>query len=481
LTYCQLFRQSAAKYADKTAVYCKGRRLTYAELEERSNILACRLVAHGVKREDIIGITLGRCVDALVAMLAAWKAGAAYFYHDPRLPQSLLEDITQQCHCPLLIDEIFLQCIDWRQAAPAIDFSAPESLALLIFTSGSTGSPKGVMIEHRNVTAMIASAESFALSESDAFCVFPSYTFVAALSDTFPALLAGSSLYIIEDERRRDINLIIDYFLEHQITISFLPPHMAEKFIEKEAGRTNLRLLLVGSDNMHNLSPQRYEILHVYGASESCSLIADYAVRDIRVKYPVGKVKPGFRYYIVDEDGAPVHSGQEGELWLAGPQVSRGYLNNQPKTMSNYALNPFSQAAGFERVFKTNDIVRELIGGALEFVSRKDNMYKVRGFRVEAGAVESVMLQYPMLKDAVVKGFYDDNGNNILCGFFLANERLDPKAIKVFLRSKLPYYMAPCCIIQLDSFPRNENGKVNRSEFRVPPEINDHKLLEKLY
>jgi iturin family lipopeptide synthetase B len=414
-------------------------------------------------------------------MLGIWKAGAAYFYHDLRLPLLQFEEIVEQCHCPLIIDEAFLQELEYESSVPELDFSAPESLALLIFTSGSTGKPKGVMIEHRNITAMLLSTAEFGLTAADAVCMFPSFSFIAAISDTYSTLLAGGTLFIIEESLRRDIELIINYFSRHGITVSFLPPHMADKLNEREQGRTKLRLLLVGSDNMHNLTPQRYAIRHVYGASEACSLIADYPLQDARQTYPVGYVKPVFRYYIVDSDGERVLPSQAGELWLSGPQVSRGYLNDQPRTMRYYSLNPFSNEPGYERVFKTSDIVQELPDGTLRYISRKDNMFKIRGFRVEAGAVENALLQYPRLIDAVVKAFPDAKGNNILCGWFRAGTTLDPKAVKNFLQERVPYYMVPACLIQMEEFPLTENNKVNRAEFLPPAEINDHKLLAKLW
>jgi len=481
-TFCSLFREVVRRYPDKTAIYCNGSGLTYRELDARSDILACRLVSCGVKREDIVCVATGRSIDTVIAMIGIWKAGAAYFYLNLAFPKVQADEILERCRCPLVIDESFMREINWSEPAPAkLDFSTPGSLAVMIFTSGSTMKPKGVMIEHRNIIAMVDSVSGFAITDKDAVCIFPSFSFVASVSDMFPALLRGAAMYIIEEDRRRDIRLIMDYFIAHSITVSFLPPHMAVRFIQLEESRTKLRLLLVGSENMRNLSLQRYEIRHVYGSSEMCSLISDYVIQDARKSYPVGKVKAGIKYYIMDDDGKPVTPGKDGELWLSGPQLSRGYYLDPKKTAEQYLLNPFTSEPGYERVFKTQDIVRQLEDGNLQYVSRKDNMLKIRGYRVEASAVESVLLQYPKVIDAVVRAFLDSNGTNILCGYFLSEEKLNPKDIKVFLRERLPYYMVPACLIQMEDFPRTMNNKISLSDFHPPVEIDDHKLLERMY
>ncbi|MPM30098.1 Surfactin synthase subunit 1 [bioreactor metagenome] len=481
-TFCGLFQCVAEHYSEKPAIVCKGQSLTYGELEHRSNLIAYKLIARGVKREDIVAIATGRSPDTLAAMLGVWKAGAAFFYLNPASPSSQPEELHRRCRCPLAIDEAFLAGIAWSECVPGrLDFSVPEGLALLIFTSGSTAKPKGVMIEHQNILAMIQSTFDYFPTQEDNVCVFPSLAFVAALNDFFPALLAGATLHLIEEERRRDVHQILEYFITHGITVSFLPPHMAEKFAKLEQGQTKLRRLLVGSERLRNIAPQRYEVRHVYGASEACSIISDYIVKDASNTFPIGRVKSGFRFYVVGQDGCPVAPGQEGELWLSGRQVSRGYYCDPERTAQQYILNPFSAEADYARVFKTGDIVRQLEDGNLDYVSRKDNMFKIRGFRVEASAVESVLQQYPEIDDAVVKAFPDAGGTNILCGYYLSRHALSSEKIKEFLNERLPYYMVPACLIRMEEFPRNQNNKIMRGDFKPPAELNDHMLLSRTH
>ena len=272
-----------------------------------------------------------------------------------------------------------------------------------------------------------------------------------------------------------------DYYIAKKATITFLPPHMAVKFSKIEKGDTNLRVMIVGSEMARNLESKSYRILNVYGSSEMTAMIACYEIKDSRKAYPVGKLNPTIRGYIVDDDGHLVKDGETGELWLASRQASCGYYRNEKKTSEQFIKNPFTDEEGYERIFKTNDLVCLNEEGDLEYIGRKDYMYKIRGFRVEAGAVETAMRTCDKIIDAVAIAFPDSGGTNILCGYFVADEPIDVKELKEYLKTKLPYYMVPTAIFQLDELPRNFNNKIDRKAILPPKELDDHKLLAELY
>ena len=232
---------------------------------------------------------------------------------------------------------------------------------------------------------------------------------------------------------------------------------------------------------MRNLEPKSYRIINVYAASETCSLAAAYDINSCEKSYPIGTLNPNLKGYIVDEDGKPVKPGAEGELWLAGPQITRGYFKRPERTREQYMDNPFDHEQGYERLFKTRDIVCQMEDGNLRYITRKDNMYKIRGFRVESGAVESAVLKCSEIKEVVVTAFTDAGGCNILCGYFVSDREIDVKLLKERLKSVIPYYMVPTCFIRLEQLPRNINNKVDRGALKPPAELNDHKLLQKLY
>ena len=242
-----------------------------------------------------------------------------------------------------------------------------------------------------------------------------------------------------------------------------------------------LRLLLVSSEPVRNLKKKPYTILNVYASTETCSQCTVYEITDTRHEYPIGTVGPNTRSYVVGEDGQPVKQGETGELWIAGPQITRGYWKLPEETAASYIKNPFTDDPKYAHLFKTKDRVRELPDGNLFFVGRMGHMYKIRGFRVEGGEVESAMLACGNIKEVVVKAFEDKGGTNILCAFIVADEKLDPKIIKEKLRDYLPGYMIPTAILQLEEMPHNPNGKADRKALQPPPELDDHKLLEKLY
>ena len=480
-TFCQTFHKTAERYPEAVAVTDEKHTITYRELEGYSNFLAHHLLRNSVEVEDIIAIQAGRHVQSVVAMLAVWKAGAAYVFLDDCYPEARNERLKAECQYHIVIDDAYLEDLDWRLDTEYIDRSERERLAIVIYTSGSTSMPKGVMIEHRNVMAAISNFDRFGFCESDRTSVFASFSFVASVFDIFGSLSVGASLYVIPEYRRRSIELIMEFGEENHITVTFLPPHMAMKLMQYEDRNPELRLLLVGSESVRNLCPMHYRILNVYAASEMCSLISVYEIMTQEKTYPIGTLNPTVRGYIVDEHGDEVCPGGEGELWLSGPQVTRGYFKRPELTASQYMKNPFSEEKEYERVFKTRDLVRMSGDGNLIYITRKDHMYKIRGFRVESGAVESAILKCSAIKEVVVKAFEDAGGCNILCGYFVSDEDVDVKKLKERLKEIIPYYMVPTAMIRMEQLPRNFNNKIDRNALKAPKELNDYKLLKKLY
>jgi len=481
LTFCSLFHELAEKNAAKTAVSGGGKSYTYRELDEYSTDFAGKLLKAGLKQEEIAALKLGRSADILLSILAVWKAGGAYLFLDDCYPHTRNEKLLSEAECSIIIDESYISRQHLKRDPGFFDLSKRENTAVLIYTSGSTSFPKGVVIEHRNIMASISNAERLGISEHDKVCVFPSYSFVASIYDTFGTLSHGGSIDIIPEEDRRHILMIEKYFIDHDITLAYLPPHMARKIESDMNPDLKLRALLVGGEIVRNLRPDALPILNVYAATETCSLAVTYLALTAQQVYPIGRPNPNLRAYIVDESGNPVRKGEKGELWLAGPQIARGYFKRPEETARNFIPNPFCNKKGYDRVFRTSDLTHELDDGNLMFDGRLDSMLKIRGFRVESGAVESVIMETAAVKEVVVTSFTDSGGTDILCGFFTSDEDIDVKKLKEKLRDVLPYYMIPTALIRLDEMPININRKIDRKALKPPKELDDHKLLEKLY
>jgi amino acid adenylation domain-containing protein len=465
--FCEMFRYASDAFPDKAALIHRNMSMTYAELDLLSDRVSWCIMSLGIKSGSILSISMERSMNAIAAMIGAWKAHCAYVFIDPGYPEHRIEYMQSECMSPLTItDEFFekLECTPQDSEAAYYD----DDLAVVIFTSGSTGNPKGVMISHRNVAELAKSHKFLNMSTNDVCGLFASLSFVAVLNDIFTILALGGTVDIIPSDIRKNIRALSEHYKSHNITFTFLPPHMASKFIQIDEDNTSLKTLVVGSEPTRNLKKRHYDIINVYSSSETCNYSTTFHIDYEARTYPIGKVKDTLKCYILDEDNNIVPEGTPGEICIAGPQVSLGYLNNPDKTSQQFIRNSFSDEPGFERIYKSGDIVRVLPDGNMEYIGRKDWMMKIRGFRVEATEVENAMLKFPGVLETSVKAFQDDGGTNVLCGYFIAEQSVQSHDFLDFLKTQLPAYMVPSILVQMEDFPRNFNNKVNKCELPEP-------------
>lgn len=465
--FFEMFEDTVARCGDKTAVIWKNESISYQKLDKKSTLVAQCIAGRGLGCEDVIGIKLGRTINAIVAMVGILKADAAFLFLDSVYPKEKLQYMVGDCKCALIITEEFMEDLEnMSHAVP--EAVRPKDLAVIIYTSGSTGNPKGVMIEQKNLAALINSYNDLEITEDDVLGAFANFCFVACLNDVFTPLAIGATVDIVLSEIRKHIKLLAQYYQEHKITITYLPPHMAEKYMSLDADNTTLKTLIVSSEPARNLQKRQYNIRNVYAASELCNFVSSYLITEKAGSYPIGKIKKTLKYYILDDNHNAVPDGEIGELCLSGPQISRGYLNNPEKTAAQYIENPFTREEPYQTLYKTGDLVQELPDGNLKFVCRKDWMLKIRGYRVESREVELAMQSYHEITGAAVTAYPDDGGTNILCGYFTAEQEIEIEKFKAFLKSRLPNYMVPLKLIRIDNFPRNLNGKIDKHLLPVP-------------
>ena len=479
-----LFRRQAQATPDNVAVVYKDLQYTYAQVDAISDRIAAYLVGKGLKTEDVVSVLIPRCQWMAIASLGVLKAGCAYQPLDPSYPQERLNFMMKDANAQLLIvDEalrelvneyegevLLTRDIDALPAAtlPAVDIR-PEQLFILLYTSGSTGIPKGCQLTHANLVAFCAWYQRFYdLHAEHNVAAYASYGFDACMMDMYPALTCGATVHIIAEEIRLDLIALNDYFEQQHISHSFMTTQVGYQFATSIDNHSLLHLSTGGEKLASLTPPQGYRFYNVYGPTEctifTTTYLVDRKMRDI----PIGKPLDNMRLYIVDPQGRRLPVGAAGELWVAGPQVSRGYLNRPEKTAEVYITNPFTTDEKYARVYRTGDIVRYLPSGDIQFVGRRDGQVKIRGFRIELKEVESVIREFPGIKDATVQAFDEEGGGKFIAAYIVSDQQVDIEALNNFILDQKPPYMVPAVTMQIDTIPLNQNQKVNKRALPKP-------------
>lgn len=510
-TIVGLFGLALEQEPEKEALVTETVRLTYRELDRQSEQIARELLLEGVEEGEVVAVRTGRSACSIAAILGIWKIGCAYVFLDSDQPAFYNALCMQECGVRHEVtgelaeramgrDQPGTQGLPEKclaegaardrtegrpvggepQKASFAERGQMDRLAVVVYTSGSTGKPKGVLITQRNLAASISNFGEIGFTSDDHYGCFASLMFIASVYDIALSLSIGATLYLIPKAIRKNIREVARYYREKRITATFLPPHMAMKYMELDQG-SPLRLLLSGSEPVRNLKERSYTIVNVYASSEACAIISFYKVEDSRRSYPIGQIVSALRGYIVDETGEPVRPGEVGELWICGPQVSKGYCRMQKLTAERFCPNPFCDDPPFRTVFKTGDMVAKNEKGELVYHGRRDNMVKIRGFRVELTGVERHMLEYPKIKEACCKAYTDKGGTNLLFGYYIAEGPIEHEDFRRYLGTVLPYYMIPLGLVRCEEFPRTLSGKVDRQAFLPPDGLDDWRGLAERY
>ena len=288
------------------------------------------------------------------------------------------------------------------------------------------------------------------------------------MMDLYPALTCGACVHIIGEDIRLNLPDLNDYFNQQGITHSFITTQVGYQFATN-VDNHSLRCFAVGGEKLSALNPPtNYKMYNGYGPTECTIFTTNYWVKDYELDIPIGKPLDNLKLYIVDKQFNRLPVGAMGELWVTGPQVSRGYLNHPEKTPETYIKNPFRDDPKHSRVYRTGDIVRYLPDGNIQFVGRKDGQVKIRGFRIEMKEVEAVIRQFPNIKDVTVQAFDYENGGKYIAAYIVSDEKIDVKVLNAFIGQQKPPYMIPAATMQIDSIPLNQNQKVNRKALPAP-------------
>ena len=480
-----MFRRQVEKTPDNTAVVYLDCRYTYREVDRLTENIAAFLKSKGVGKNNAVSVLIPRCEYMPIAALGIHKAGAGYQPLDPSYPSERLEFMIQDADAKYLIADRSLMDripnydgpVIYTDKLPGLPYAekipenpAPEDLFIMLYTSGSTGVPKGVMLEHRNLCCFCNwYINTYHVNETSRASAYASYGFDCHMLDMYPVLLSGGQLHIIDEDIRLDLTKINKYFRENGITHTFMTTQVGRQYAELFPDAENPHHLSAAGEKLVPVEPPRgFKLYNGYGPTECTIFTHMYPVEKLYDRVPIGYPLFNMKQYVVDKQLRRVPIGVPGELVVAGHQVGRGYLNRPEKNAEVFIRNPFSDEPGYERAYRTGDIVRLLSNGVADFIGRNDGQVKIRGFRIELSEVEGVIRKFPGIKDATVQAFDEPGGGKFIAAYVVSDEPVDVEALGEFIRRDKPAYMVPAVTMQLDRIPLNQNQKVNKRALPVP-------------
>jgi amino acid adenylation domain-containing protein len=489
----ELFDAQVERSPDAIALRWRDVDITYRELQTRSNQLAHHLRRRGVRPGVLVGVSLERSPDAIVALLGVLKAGGAYVPVDPAYPEERRAFMLRDSGAPVLLTvqrlaarvakgaaEVIALDTDWNRigqegdGAP-VSGASPDDLAYVIYTSGSTGRPKGVLAGHRasvNRLSWMWSAWPFA--PDDVCCQKTPLSFVDSVSEIFGPLLQGIPTVIIPEEDLPEPDRLVQALSRHRVTRIVLVPSLLRLVLDRVPNlRTripDLRLWVTSGETIPPPLARRFEdalptatLLNLYGSSEVAGDVTCYVTRNAGslARIPIGRPIANTRIYILDSASQPVPVGVTGEIHVGGDNLARGYLNNPELTADKFIRDPFTRDPG-ARLYRTGDLGRFLPDGNIELLGRVDAQVKVRGVRIELGDVESTLRTHPAIRATVVMVSGADGDERLIAYVVSDGATPAPADLRRFAREKLPEQFVPAAFVTLDTLPLLPNGKVDR-------------------
>lgn len=489
----ELFEAKVEQIPDATAIVFEEKQLTYRELNQCANQWAHYLQKLKVGPEVLVAICVERSVEMIVSILGVLKAGGAYLPMDPSYPEERLSFMLEDSNASILITQKgFIQkfsksnaCIiclddDWATIAhenrkfPKSKV-ASDNLAYMIYTSGSTGKPKGTLLHHKGLCNFItAYIKSLNIGMEDHILQFASLSFDASVMEIFTALTSGATLYLARRENLMSVLNLIQLLREYKITVLLLPPSLLSILPVEDL--PDLKILLTAGEKCTKEIVLRCysgrNFYNAYGPTEATVGATLYHVKNVsenEENIPIGRPHANIQIYLLDQNLQPVPLSVPGELHIGGVCLARGYHNRPELTADKFIPNPFRDEKG-GRLYKTGDLARYLEDGNIEFIGRIDHQLKIRGFRIELGEIENVMLQHPLIQNAVVVvKEYNQKDKNLVAYYVDAEDQnLSSSDLRSYLQKKLPDYMIPFALVQLSVMPLTPNGKIDRKALPEP-------------
>ncbi|SEE23267.1 amino acid adenylation domain-containing protein [Tenacibaculum sp. MAR_2010_89] len=482
-TVLDMFRSKVEEFPNSIALVMEGKKLTYQELDARSDLWATHLMNLGVLKGSIVGLMMTRSLEMITGILGIMKAGGAYLPINVDQPLSRTHHMLEECKVSFVLSNLNDLSEEIKANYSYLSSSVldkklnvnkkelpvvtSDDAAYVIYTSGSTGNPKGVLVAYKGITNLNCfQREFFDIGTADRILQFSPYYFDASVEQIWLALTSGGKMVLIGREVLLDPTLFKNYLLENKITYLHSTPSFLENLPIDEL--PFLKIVISGGEkctpSLANKFLGKSRFINEYGPTEGTVVSMAYEVLEkLNTNVPIGRPIANTQAYILDKDLNLLPEGTIGELYIGGVHLAEGYVNNVTLTEERFIGNPFGKGS----LYKTGDLVKWLPEGDLEYLGRNDHQVKIRGYRIELGEIESVLEEVPSINQALVLA-HGTGVNKQLVAYLCCNEVIEEQDIILLLSGMLPDYMVPLSYIYLDSFPLNANGKIDRKSLPIP-------------
>ncbi|MBN2862731.1 MAG: amino acid adenylation domain-containing protein, partial [Bacteroidales bacterium] len=490
-----LFEKQVEATPDLPALTFDDKSMNYRELNLKSNQLAYTLREAGVVPGAIIGLLAERSMEMVVGILGILKAGGAYLPVEPIYPSDRINYILEDSGAEILLTQTHLtsqinsDCriilLDQEDSYSERNDNLPRvnaasDLAYIIYTSGTTGNPKGVMIEHKNVVRLMFNDKmQFDFSQEDVWTLFHSFCFDFSVWEMYGALLYGGRLVIVPRISSQDTREYLNLLKKEKVTILNQTPTAFYNLIREEIGvkekELSLRMVIFGGEALKpaklKVWREKYptvKLINMYGITETTVHVTYKEISDTEIDRNISNIGtpiPTLTAYIMDGNMKLQPIGIAGELCVGGEGVGRGYLKRPELTTQKFIHNPYCPS---ERLYRSGDLARFLENGEIEYLGRIDHQVQIRGFRIELGEIENKLLENQFIQEVLVLAKEDQEGHQYLCAYIIAGKEMTINELRQYLSESLPEYMIPAYFIQMDRFPVNSNGKLDRKALPEP-------------
>ncbi|OBF84946.1 non-ribosomal peptide synthetase [Mycobacterium sp. 852002-51163_SCH5372311] len=500
-----LFAAQVARAPEAVAISCAGRSWTYRELDEAANRLAHVLADCGAGPGQRVALLFSRSAEAIVAILAVLKTGAAYLPIDPAVPAARVEFMLDDAAPIAAVTTAALADRLEGHGLPVIDVGDPristypsttmpapmaDDIAYLIYTSGTTGVPKGVAITHRNVGQLLAAMDENLELAGQVWTQWHSLAFDVSVCEIWGALLHGGRLVVVPESVARSPEDFHTLLVAEQVSVlsqtpsAFYALQAVDALQPEWKHQLKLQTVIFAGEA---LEPRRLgtwlenhpglpRMINMYGTTETTvhASFREITNGDLdNLASPIGGPLAHLGFFVLDGWMQPVPAGVAGELYVAGGGLGYGYVGRAGLTSSRFVACPFATdgaGAPGQRMYRTGDLVCWRDDGQLEYLGRADDQVKIRGYRIELGEIQAVLAALDGVQQAVVIAREDRPGDKRLVGYVTESVTgiVDPVAVRTALAERLPAYMVPVAVMVLEAMPLTVNGKLDKRALPAP-------------